>query len=141
MGKYKFVNLTVFIIFFGTALFGAFQKQSGITLNPQAGGVDRLFLFYNEVKIKEKNMSDFNFVLNNLSRKKRFLIFLIIFIILAAAAALVMIYKPFSEKKEVLPTKKLNETVQAPTQEVPQTNPFEETKTNPFKDIKTNPFE
>mgnify|MGYP001615321573 FL=1 len=30
MGKYKFVNLTVFIIFFGTALFEAFQKQNWI---------------------------------------------------------------------------------------------------------------
>lgn len=30
MGKYKFVNLTVFIIFFGTALFGAFQRQNWI---------------------------------------------------------------------------------------------------------------
>jgi len=26
-GKYKFINLTVFIIFFGTALFEASQKQ------------------------------------------------------------------------------------------------------------------
>lgn len=26
MGKYKFVNLTVFIIFFGMALFEAFQN-------------------------------------------------------------------------------------------------------------------
>ena len=30
MTKYKFVNLTVFIIFFGTALFDAFQKQRWI---------------------------------------------------------------------------------------------------------------
>ena len=30
MGKYKFINLTVFIIFFGTALFEAFQKQNWI---------------------------------------------------------------------------------------------------------------
>lgn len=30
MGKYKFVNLTVFIIFFGTALFETFQKQNWI---------------------------------------------------------------------------------------------------------------
>ena len=30
MGKYKFVNLTVFIIFFGMALFEAFQKQHWI---------------------------------------------------------------------------------------------------------------
>lgn len=30
MEKYKFVNLTVFIIFFGTALFEAFQKQNWI---------------------------------------------------------------------------------------------------------------
>lgn len=30
MGKYKFVSLTVFIIFFGTALFGALQRQSWI---------------------------------------------------------------------------------------------------------------
>ncbi len=30
MGKYKFVNLTVFIIFFGTALFEAFRKQNWI---------------------------------------------------------------------------------------------------------------
>lgn len=30
MEKYKFVNLTVFIIFFGTALFTAFQKQNWI---------------------------------------------------------------------------------------------------------------
>jgi len=30
MEKYKFVNLTVFIIFFGSALFGAFQKQNWI---------------------------------------------------------------------------------------------------------------
>lgn len=30
MGKYKFVNLTIFIIFFGTALFEAFQKQNWI---------------------------------------------------------------------------------------------------------------
>ena len=30
MGKYKFVNLTVFIIFFGTALFEAVQKQNWI---------------------------------------------------------------------------------------------------------------
>ena len=28
MGKYKFINLTVFIIFFGTALFEAFQKRN-----------------------------------------------------------------------------------------------------------------
>jgi hypothetical protein len=27
MGKYKFINLTVFIIFFGSALFEAFHKQ------------------------------------------------------------------------------------------------------------------
>jgi hypothetical protein len=27
MGKYKFINLAVFTIFFGTALFEAFQKQ------------------------------------------------------------------------------------------------------------------
>ncbi|MFA6270229.1 MAG: hypothetical protein WC657_03415 [Candidatus Paceibacterota bacterium] len=30
MKKPKFINLTVFIIFFGTALFGAFQKQNWI---------------------------------------------------------------------------------------------------------------
>ncbi len=30
MEKYKFINLTVFIIFFGTALFQAFQKQNWI---------------------------------------------------------------------------------------------------------------
>ena len=30
MEKYKFINLAVFIIFFGTALFQAFQKQSWI---------------------------------------------------------------------------------------------------------------
>lgn len=30
MGKYEFINLTVFVIFFGTALFGAFQKQRWI---------------------------------------------------------------------------------------------------------------
>lgn len=28
MGKYKFVNLMVFIIFFGIALIEAFQKQN-----------------------------------------------------------------------------------------------------------------
>lgn len=32
MQKYKFVNLTVFIIFFGTALFGAFQRQNWIEM-------------------------------------------------------------------------------------------------------------
>lgn len=30
MNKYKFINLAVFIIFFGTALFNAFQKQNWI---------------------------------------------------------------------------------------------------------------
>ncbi len=30
MGKYKFINLTVFIIFFGATLFQAFQKQNWI---------------------------------------------------------------------------------------------------------------
>lgn len=30
MNKYKFINLTVFIIFFGTALFEAFKKQNWI---------------------------------------------------------------------------------------------------------------
>ncbi len=30
MEKYKFVNLTVFIIFFGMALFEAFRKQQWI---------------------------------------------------------------------------------------------------------------
>jgi hypothetical protein len=28
LGKYRFINLTVFIIFFGTALFQAFQRQN-----------------------------------------------------------------------------------------------------------------
>jgi len=30
MGKYRYISLTVFIIFFGTALFDAFRKQSWI---------------------------------------------------------------------------------------------------------------
>lgn len=30
IGKYKFINLGVFIIFFGAALFQAFQKQNWI---------------------------------------------------------------------------------------------------------------
>ena len=30
MGKYKFISLAVFIVFFGTALFEAFQKQHWI---------------------------------------------------------------------------------------------------------------
>ena len=30
MEKYKFINLAVFIIFFGTALFEAIQKQNWI---------------------------------------------------------------------------------------------------------------
>ena len=30
MGKYKFTSLAVFIIFFGTALFNALQKQNWI---------------------------------------------------------------------------------------------------------------
>ena len=30
MNKYKFTSLAVFIIFFGTALFEAFQKQNWI---------------------------------------------------------------------------------------------------------------
>ena len=33
MGKYKFINLTVFIIFFGTALFESFQKQNWIEVS------------------------------------------------------------------------------------------------------------
>lgn len=70
-------------------------------------------------------------------------IFFVILAVLILVVGFWLIFKPLfsQEKKTALPLKNLNETVQAPSQEVPQTNPFEEAETNPFKDIKTNPFD
>lgn len=48
------------------------------------------------------------------------------------------LYQNFSPKEA---PEKIESSVQTPSQEISQTNPFEEAKTNPFKDIKTNPFE
>lgn len=64
--------------------------------------------------------------------------YLIILAVLAIAAVLTF-YLYQNSRPRVLERKELPS--QVTTQEVPQTNPFEEAKTNPFKDIKTNPFD
>lgn len=71
-----------------------------------------------------------------LSRYKT--IFYIILAVVLVAVLAFFLYQNFGPKEA---PEKIESSVKAPPQELPQTNPFEEAKTNPFKDIKTNPFE